>query len=136
MHFSTLREFEIKIHVNCLYKKNGWNRGASKANTTLNTALKTFWRSDFSFNSTGEFLGVILVYKSGLTFSLTAKMKKLTWFSENYLRPNWFSLRITSKPESILASNHFEARIDSCFGLKGPPNHLKNEFANEESILA
>ena len=36
------REFEIRIHVNCLYKKNGWNRGASKANTTLNTALKTF----------------------------------------------------------------------------------------------
>ena len=42
----------------------------------------------------------------------------------------------SKKPESILASNHFEARIDSCFGHKGPPNHLKNEFANEELILA
>ena len=25
----SLREFEIQIHVNCPYKKNGWNRGAS-----------------------------------------------------------------------------------------------------------
>ena len=29
LQFSSLREFEIKIHVNCLYKQNGWNRGAS-----------------------------------------------------------------------------------------------------------
>ena len=29
LHFSFLRLFEIKWHVNCIYKQNGWNRGAS-----------------------------------------------------------------------------------------------------------
>ncbi len=40
LHFSSLRLFEIKLHVNCIYKQNGWNRGASPWDYHIQTWVK------------------------------------------------------------------------------------------------